>query len=133
MTSKAKHQRQTLRAEGRASQLSRESRKRKTKGKAGRGRRKPRRPSVWRRLVTWTLLAVLAGAVLSLGIEIVQLFIQSRNSAPHDLLNNALGSWMGAVAGSIYAVQLASVSRRIFYDLLDRKPFLLLVTIFGLA
>lgn len=79
------------------------------------------------------LLATLAGAALSLGIEIVQLFIQSRNSAPHDLLNNALGSWIGAVAGSIYAVRLASISRRIFYDLLDRKPFLLLITLIGLG
>ncbi len=66
MTSKAKHQRQTLRAEGRASQLSRDSRKRKTKGKAGRGRGKRRRSSIWRRLAMWTLVAVLAGPVLVL-------------------------------------------------------------------
>ncbi|MDX1575683.1 MAG: monofunctional biosynthetic peptidoglycan transglycosylase, partial [Kiloniellales bacterium] len=72
MTPKSKHQRQTLRAEGRASQLSRDAQRsktrRKAKGKAGRkgdrGRMTRRRSSPWRRLAVWTLLAVLVGPAL---------------------------------------------------------------------
>jgi monofunctional biosynthetic peptidoglycan transglycosylase len=70
VTTKAKNQKQSLRAEGRASQLSRDSQRskprRKAKDKAGGGRRKRRKPSAWRRLVTWSLLAVLAGPALVL-------------------------------------------------------------------
>jgi monofunctional biosynthetic peptidoglycan transglycosylase len=64
MTIKAKPRRQTLRAEDRASQLSGSARRRKPKRKAGRDRKKRRASSGWRRLVTWTLLVVLAGPAL---------------------------------------------------------------------
>ncbi len=76
MTDKAKNRKQPLRAEGRASQLSDEAKRsksrRKAKGKSGqsrrngRGRKKRRSSSGWRRLVTWCLLAVLAGPALVL-------------------------------------------------------------------
>ena len=74
MTDKAKNRRQTLRAEGRASQLSREQgrsksrrkAKRKAKGKTDRGRGRRSRPSGWRRLLKWSLLAILVGPALVL-------------------------------------------------------------------
>ena len=43
---------------------------------------------------------VLAGALLSLGIETLQLFaIAGRDASLSDVLTNTLGSWLGAVAG----------------------------------
>ncbi|MFZ0389907.1 MAG: VanZ family protein, partial [Calditrichia bacterium] len=75
---------------------------------------------------------ILAGALLSFGIEFAQLFIQSRNSAPHDFFNNTIGSFLGATAASIYAHRISAISRKIFYELLETKPFLLLLVIIGL-
>lgn len=79
------------------------------------------------------LLATVIGTAISMFIEFSQFFIAERDSAVHDIINNTLGSWIGAVAASIYSQRLALISRRIFYDLLDRKPFLLLLSILGLA
>ncbi len=79
------------------------------------------------------LIAILSGAALSLSIEITQLFIQSRDTAPHDLLNNTLGSFVGAAVASIYSASMAATARRTFYDLLDRKPFILLAVIIALS
>lgn len=77
--------------------------------------------------------AVIASAVLSLGIETIQLFIQSRNTALHDLLNNTMGGFIGAFAAMIYARQVSSHARHIFYNLLNTQPFTLVVVIIGLA
>ncbi len=77
------------------------------------------------------LTAIFFGALVSLSVEFIQLFIQSRNTAPHDIINNVLGSWLGAIFGGIYSHRVSALSRRIFYDLLDRKPFLLIVVIIG--
>jgi len=79
------------------------------------------------------LLATIIGTAISMFIEFSQFFIAERDSAVHDIINNTLGSWFGAVAASIYSQRLALITRRVFYDLLDRKPFLLLLSILGLA
>ncbi len=79
------------------------------------------------------LFSTLAGMFISLFIEFMQMFIAERDSAIHDVFNNTLGSFAGAVAASIYAQRLASVSRKIFYQLLNRKPFLLLLVILAIA
>lgn len=39
---------------------------------------------------------LLAGALFSLGIEVVQLFEPHRYSSPYDVLANAAGAWLGA-------------------------------------
>ncbi len=77
--------------------------------------------------------SVLAGAVLSFCIEFIQLFIPERKTGLHDLFNNTLGTWIGAVIAMIYSHRVSAIARRIFYDLLNRKPFLLIVVIIGLA
>ncbi len=51
--------------------------------------------SVWRRL----LLTTLVGASLSLGIELVQTTIPTRVAALDDLMLNAIGTAIGALAG----------------------------------
>lgn len=79
------------------------------------------------------LLTIVIGMAISMFIEFSQFFIAERDSAIHDIINNTLGSWFGAVAASIYSHRVAAISRRIFYDLLNRKPFLLLLSILGLA
>lgn len=79
------------------------------------------------------LIVTLTGAFISLSIEFMQLFIISRDSAIHDIINNTLGSWIGAAAATIYSQRVAVDTRKIFYDLLERKPFLLLLIILALA
>lgn len=79
------------------------------------------------------LFSTFMGAVISLFIEFVQMFIAGRDSAIHDVFNNALGSFAGALAASFYARRLASLSRKIFYQLLNRKPFLLLLLILAIV
>lgn len=74
---------------------------------------------------------VLAGALLSFLIEFVQLFIAERNTAPHDLINNTIGSGIGAVIALIYYARVSNFSRKIFYDLFKTKPFALIVVIIG--
>lgn len=76
---------------------------------------------------------VIAGAFLSLLIEFLQLFIAGRNTAPHDLINNTLGSGIGAITASIYSGKVSAFSRKIFYDLFQNKPFALIVLIIGIA
>ena len=76
-------------------------------------------------------LALLSGAVLSFAIEFVQLFIPGRNTAPHDLINNTVGTGLGALAALIYSVRLSAYLRQRGYSLLQRKPFLLLCVLIG--
>jgi glycopeptide antibiotics resistance protein len=78
-------------------------------------------------------ITTVIGMGISFFIEVMQFFIASRDSAVHDIINNTLGSGIGAVAASFYSHQVAENSRKIFYDLLDRKPFLLLLVIIGMA
>ncbi len=77
------------------------------------------------------LLTALASFVFSAGIEAVQLFIPERNTAAHDLLNNTIGGIVGAVGAYFYTLIFAKHLRKYFYDLLHRKPFLLLLIIIG--
>jgi glycopeptide antibiotics resistance protein len=79
------------------------------------------------------LKCLVAGAVLSFCIEFTQLFIAERDTALHDLLNNALGSWIGAVGAAIYSSKISSIARRIFYDLFNNKPFALIIAIIAIA
>jgi len=72
-------------------------------------------------------LSIAAGALLSLSIETAQLFIISRDTAIHDLINNTLGTAIGAFAAAIYAGHVSAFLRKIFYDLLAHKPLLLIV------
>ncbi|NOX38918.1 MAG: VanZ family protein [Calditrichaeota bacterium] len=76
-------------------------------------------------------LTLLCGAALSFSIEFVQLFIKARNTAPHDLINNTLGTALGALVAMIYSIRLSAFLRTQFYSLLQRKPFLLLLIILG--
>ena len=78
-------------------------------------------------------ITTIAGAGLSLTIEFLQLFIQSRDTAIHDLINNTLGSGIGAVVASIYAAKIADVSRKLFYEILDSKPYLLIIVFIAIA
>ena len=75
------------------------------------------------------LKCLIAGAILSFCIEFTQLFIAERDTALHDLLNNALGSWIGAVGAAIYSSKISSLARKIFYDLFNNKPFALIIAI----
>jgi glycopeptide antibiotics resistance protein len=55
-----------------------------------------RRKSLFRSI----LVAVVAGAALSYSIEIIQLYMPSRDSAWDDVLANVLGALLGAILGS---------------------------------
>lgn len=68
---------------------------------------------------------------LSSFIEFFQLFIKSRNTAVHDLINNTIGGLVGAFAAAVYSGKLSRVSRKIFYNLLAKEPFLLLLSTVG--
>lgn len=79
------------------------------------------------------LKTVLGGALLSFLIEFTQLFIAYRNTAPHDLINNILGSGIGAIVASVYFNRVSGYSRKIFYDLFNSKPFALILVIIGVS
>ncbi len=72
-------------------------------------------------------LSILAGIVLSLSIEIAQLFIPERHSALHDVINNMLGTLIGASAATIVSGRLSNWLARISLDLFDRQPASLLL------
>ncbi len=72
------------------------------------------------------LYSIFWGAFLSFSIEFTQLFIDKRNTAVHDWINNIIGTTGGAVAASIYSVKFSTATRKIFYELLDKKPFVLI-------
>jgi glycopeptide antibiotics resistance protein len=52
------------------------------------------------------LKALLAAALFSMGIELAQLFLPSRMSAPLDVLANGLGGWIGALVHDRIATRL---------------------------
>ncbi len=79
------------------------------------------------------LLAIAAGALLSFSIETAQLFIISRDTAIHDLINNTLGTVIGALVAAIFARHISAFLRKIFYDILAHKPLLLIVVFALLA
>ena len=82
---------------------------------------------------SWPILwSVVASAAFSFSIEFIQLFIEVRSTSPHDLINNTLGGLIGASCAAVYSANLSSINRKIFYDLLSRKPFLLIVITIGL-
>ncbi|WP_246277873.1 VanZ family protein [Phytohabitans rumicis] len=55
--------------------------------------------------------AVLLGPAVSLLAELVQSFDSWRSPDPQDLVHNALGAWIGAVAGLLVTVSRISVER----------------------
>jgi glycopeptide antibiotics resistance protein len=79
------------------------------------------------------LWCVLFGAILSFKIEFFQLFISRRNTAPHDIINNTFGSLVGSLVAAIYSKRISHRSKKLFYDLLNNKPFFLIVCIIGIA
>ena len=78
------------------------------------------------------LWSVVASAALSFSIEFAQLFISVRTTSPHDFVNNTIGGLIGALSAAVYFSKISSITRKIFYELLERKPFLLIVVISGL-
>jgi len=75
------------------------------------------------------IIAALAGAILSLSIELAQIFIEDRNAAGHDLLNNTIGSLLGAITASIYFNKISTSGKQLFYELFRTKPYFLLLVI----
>ena len=55
-----------------------------------------------RRRVLIVTAATLAGGLLSLTMESVQMFLPSRTSSKIDLLTNLMGTLVGAIAGSVF-------------------------------
>ncbi len=74
-------------------------------------------------------LTVIASFAFSATIEGIQLFIPERNTATHDLVNNTIGGLIGAIIAYIYTLAFARYVRKHFFELLNRKPFLLLLMI----
>ncbi len=74
-------------------------------------------------------LTVIAAFLFSATIEAIQLFIPERNTATHDLLNNTIGGLTGALMAYVYTLKMAQFVRKHFFELLNRKPFLLLLII----
>ncbi len=77
------------------------------------------------------LYSIFGGAFLSFSIEFVQLFIDKRNTAVHDWINNIIGTGGGAAVAAIYSVKFSITTRKIFYELLDKKPFILIPLTIG--
>ncbi len=73
------------------------------------------------------LKTVLAGGLLSFTIEFLQLFIHSRDTALHDLVNNTLGSGIGAIAAMFFSRTVLQLTRRMFLELNRTRPVLLIV------
>jgi VanZ family protein len=64
-------------------------------------RRMPRWPAV--------LVATLAGAALSVTMELTQLFVPGRDSSLFDVLTNTAGTTAGAVAGTLFGARLVAL------------------------
>ncbi|MGH1363593.1 MAG: VanZ family protein [Calditrichia bacterium] len=79
------------------------------------------------------LLIGAAGFALSLFIEFVQLFIMNRNTAPHDLFNNSLGTLIGATGAAIYAGQIGTHARNALLELYRKQPYALIPVLIALA
>lgn len=77
-------------------------------------------------------MTVLGSLLLSLVIEFTQLFSAVRIPAVLDVLTNTMGSFLGAMAAKLYAVAFSALVRRHGYNLLVRRPVLLIVMAFGL-
>lgn len=88
---------------------------------------------LYRNKTNTIIKSILAGALLSFLIEFTQLFISGRDTALHDFINNTLGSGIGAITAAIYFTKISSFSRKIFYDLLNTKPFALILAIIAVA
>lgn len=74
-------------------------------------------------------ITVLAGGMLSLTIEFLQLFIHSRDTALHDLVNNMLGSGIGAITAVFFSRTVLQLTRRAFLELIRTRPVLLIVVL----
>ncbi len=73
------------------------------------------------------------GTLVSCSIEFLQLFVADRHTSFNDVLTNTTGAFLGATMATVYFSQISRLVRRWFYQLLDAKPFLLLVVLIALA
>lgn len=79
------------------------------------------------------LISILSGTILSLLIEVVQLFFKGRTSSVTDVFNNTFGTFIGTASAWFYLRMLAKTSRRIAWEFLHSQPLtLILVSIFGI-
>ncbi|MBU0986224.1 MAG: VanZ family protein, partial [Proteobacteria bacterium] len=77
--------------------------------------------------------ASIIGLLLSILIEILQLFVKGRVSSVTDIFNNTLGTFLGAFAAYVYFRLFAKSARDRLRKLAEEQPAtLLLVAIFGL-
>jgi len=68
----------------------------------------------------WRLpLVIVAGAALSITMELIQYYDEGRVTAATDVYSNALGTAVGAVAGTVFRIN----SRFLLIDQLLSKPF----------
>lgn len=82
-----------------------------------------------RRLHSPVFYAVLAGLLFSVFIEILQLFFGGRISSITDIFNNALGTFFGAVTGSIYCHILAEPIKRKGRELIREQPIIIILVV----
>ncbi len=84
-----------------------------------------------RRIRGGIVISTFLGAMLSVTIEVLQLFLISRNSAITDVVNNTLGSFIGAFVAYLYVHTIADFTARQVRYLLKEQPFtLILITFF---
>lgn len=73
------------------------------------------------------LVTVIYGVLLSSIMEFMQIFVAVRDASPDDFYLDCLGTAIGAVLGGVYSGQVLSIVRKSFYELLNDKPFLLVL------
>jgi len=73
------------------------------------------------------LRSVLRGFLLSLAIEISQLFFKYRITSVTDLINNSLGTFFGALAARIYLRSFAQKLKRLLHNILKNEPLTLFI------
>lgn len=82
-----------------------------------------------RRIRGGIVISTILGFLLSVFIEVLQLFLISRNSSITDVVNNTLGSFMGAFAAYLYEHTIADFTNRKFRYLLKEQPYALVLVI----
>lgn len=88
---------------------------------------------IWRyqrRLRSPLIYSVIAGLFFSIFIEILQLFFGDRISSITDIFNNAVGTFFGALTGSIYCHILAEPIKRKGWELIRKQPLIIILFVF---